>query len=47
MVMTQTQAADTLSEFMNIVLDRRIKEALKVAVETLREESRDAAGAKA
>ncbi len=44
MGMTQAQAADTLREFMDIVLDRRIKEALKIAVETLREESCDATG---
>lgn len=44
MGMTQAQAADTLREFMDIVLDRRIKEALKIAVETLREESCDTTG---
>lgn len=46
MVMTQAQAADTLRELMDIVLERRIKEALKIAVGTLREESRDAPDAK-
>lgn len=47
MVMTQAQAADTLGELMDIVLERRIKEALKIAVETLREEPRDATSAQA
>lgn len=36
MVMTQAQAADTLRDLMNIVLGRKVKEALKIAVESLK-----------
>lgn len=42
MVMTQAQAADTLRDLMNIVLDRKVKEALKIAVESLKKESGNA-----
>ena len=42
MVMTQAQAADTLRDLMNIVLDRKVKEALKIAVELLKKESGNA-----